>query len=144
VDAADHVGPVQHERLVALAVEATVVLPGQVELLERGSHPAVVDDDPRAHRVHEVARRHRGIKAIRVARIGADGPSYSSFVPTRPEAGLCDSCRHQQLVRTTRGSEFSLCRRSRDDPSFPRYPRVPVTQCRGYERGASDNPRTPG
>jgi hypothetical protein len=49
-------------------------------------------------------------------------------------AGLCDSCRHQQIVRTTRGSAFSLCRRSRDEPDrFPRYPRLPVTGCAGYE-----------
>jgi hypothetical protein len=51
-----------------------------------------------------------------------------------PLAGLCDSCRHQQLVRNTRGSVFSLCRRSRSEPErFPRYPRLPVTACEGYE-----------
>ncbi len=49
-------------------------------------------------------------------------------------AGLCDSCRHQRLVRNTRGSEFSLCERSRDEPpEYPRYPRLPVLECRGYE-----------
>jgi hypothetical protein len=50
-------------------------------------------------------------------------------------AGLCDSCRHQQIVKNTRGSVFSLCRRSKDEPErFPRYPRVPVLACPGYER----------
>ena len=49
-------------------------------------------------------------------------------------AGLCDSCRHQRLIHNTRGSTFSLCERSRSDPSFPRYPRLPVLECRGYER----------
>jgi hypothetical protein len=50
-------------------------------------------------------------------------------------APLCDSCAHQQIVRNTRGSVFSLCRRSRDEPDrFPRYPRLPVLQCPGYER----------
>jgi hypothetical protein len=53
-------------------------------------------------------------------------------------AGLCDTCRHQRIVRTTRGSAFSLCERSRFDPRFPRYPRLPVVQCDGYER---DEPR---
>jgi hypothetical protein len=58
---------------------------------------------------------------------GADPP---------PETGLCDSCRHQQIVRNTRGSVFSLCRRARDEPDrFPRYPRLPVARCPGYERG---------
>jgi hypothetical protein len=51
----------------------------------------------------------------------------------RPRAGLCDSCEHQRLIHTTRGSVFSLCERSRSDPDFPRYPRLPVTDCRGYE-----------
>jgi hypothetical protein len=53
---------------------------------------------------------------------------------TRPAAGLCDRCVHQRIVRNTRGSEFSLCERSRTDPGFPRYPRLPVTSCRGFER----------
>jgi hypothetical protein len=51
----------------------------------------------------------------------------------REPAGLCDSCRHQQLVHNTRGSTFSLCRRSREDPAYPRYPRLPVRTCPGYE-----------
>ena len=55
----------------------------------------------------------------------------SSTPPAR--AGLCDSCRHQRVVRNTRGSSFSLCERSREDPAYPRYPRLPVTACPGYE-----------
>ncbi len=47
--------------------------------------------------------------------------------------GLCDSCTHQQLVRNTRGSVFSLCKRSRQNPAYPRYPRVPVLSCPGHE-----------
>jgi hypothetical protein len=54
--------------------------------------------------------------------------------PGAPPAGLCNSCRHQQLVRNTRGSVFSLCRRSKGEPErFPRYPRVPVLRCEGWE-----------
>lgn len=60
-----------------------------------------------------------------------------------PAAGLCDSCRHQRLVPNTRGSIFSLCERSRTDPAYPRYPRLPVRECAGHEprerqRGASE------
>lgn len=54
-------------------------------------------------------------------------------MPAPPPAGLCNLCVHQQVVRNTRGSVFSLCRRSKTDPSFPRYPRVPVVECRGWE-----------
>jgi hypothetical protein len=57
-----------------------------------------------------------------------------------PGAGLCNACRHQQVVQTTRGSAFSLCRRSRDEPDrFPRYPRIPVQRCAGYE-AATERP----
>lgn len=49
-----------------------------------------------------------------------------------PPAGLCEGCAFQQEVRTTRGSRFSLCRRSRVDPAYPRYPRLPVLACAGY------------
>ncbi len=52
-----------------------------------------------------------------------------------PPAGLCDSCRHQQVVRTKRSS-FSLCRRWKQDDRYPRYPRLPVLRCRGHEPGA--------
>jgi hypothetical protein len=49
------------------------------------------------------------------------------------DAGLCDSCRHQQLVRNTSGSTFSLCERSKSDPAYPKYPRLPVRTCPGYQ-----------
>jgi hypothetical protein len=48
--------------------------------------------------------------------------------------GLCDSCKHQTVVRNTRGSSFSLCERSKADPRYPKYPPVPVRECAGYER----------
>jgi hypothetical protein len=47
--------------------------------------------------------------------------------------GLCDTCLHQELVRNTRGSVFSLCLRSREDRRYLRYPRTPVVRCPGYE-----------
>ncbi|HWC27943.1 MAG TPA: hypothetical protein VG474_15240 [Solirubrobacteraceae bacterium] len=58
-----------------------------------------------------------------------------------PPAGLCDSCRHQQVVRNTRGSSFSLCRRSREDERYPRYPRLPVLSCPGHEPRAAGDER---
>jgi hypothetical protein len=45
-----------------------------------------------------------------------------------PRAGLCDSCRHQKIIRNTRGSSFSMCRH----PDLPKYPRLPVVECRGF------------
>jgi hypothetical protein len=55
-------------------------------------------------------------------------------------AGLCDSCRHQRVIRNTRGSSFSLCERSRTEPRYPRYPRLPVVACEGYEQRKPEKP----
>jgi hypothetical protein len=55
-------------------------------------------------------------------------------------AGLCDSCRHQKLIRTTRGSTFSMCERSKTDERYPKYPRLPVVECAGWERSADSPP----
>lgn len=52
--------------------------------------------------------------------------------PSPRGAGLCDTCEHQQVVRNTRGSSFSLCGLSREDPGYPRYPRLPVLACPGH------------
>jgi hypothetical protein len=35
-----------------------------------------------------------------------------------------------------KGATFWLCRRSERDPSFPKYPVLPVLRCRGYEPAA--------
>jgi hypothetical protein len=60
----------------------------------------------------------------------------------RPPAGLCETCAHQKLIRNTRGSEFSMCERSKAEPDrFPKYPRLPVLECPGYEERASASPR---
>jgi hypothetical protein len=55
------------------------------------------------------------------------------------KAGLCDSCVHQKLIRTGRGSVFSMCLRSKTDERFPKYPRIPVERCPGYEREVSES-----
>jgi len=47
---------------------------------------------------------------------------------------LCAGCRHARIVSTPR-STFWLCRRSFSDPSFAKYPRLPVLECPGYEPG---------
>jgi hypothetical protein len=60
-----------------------------------------------------------------------DHPCMAAF-------GLCDTCRQQRLVRTGRGSVFTMCLKSREDPAFPKYPRVPVKACAGYEKRAAE------
>lgn len=49
-------------------------------------------------------------------------------------AGQCDSCQHQRIVKSGRGGVFSLCERHRAEPErYPKYPRLPVESCPGYE-----------
>jgi len=54
--------------------------------------------------------------------------------------GLCRVCRHARIVRNPR-SAFWLCRRSATDPTFSRYPRLPVVACPGWERGEPEDPQ---
>ena len=58
-----------------------------------------------------------------LARLGETG--------ARP--GLCATCRHARIL-TSRTSTFLRCRMAEVDAAFPRYPRLPVLTCRGYER----------
>jgi hypothetical protein len=36
-------------------------------------------------------------------------------------------------IESDRGSVFYLCERSVSEPQFPKYPRLPVLQCEGYD-----------
>jgi hypothetical protein len=51
--------------------------------------------------------------------------------PTR--VGLCLTCIHMRRIESARGSTFYLCQRSMTEPEFPKYPRLPVLRCQGYE-----------
>lgn len=54
----------------------------------------------------------------------------------RAKVGLCAECRHGRRVESDRGSVFWRCELSVSDASFPKYPRLPVRACRGYEAEA--------
>jgi hypothetical protein len=60
-----------------------------------------------------------------------------------PQVGLCSVCAHARVVSTRRGSAFFLCERSRSDDRFPRYPRLPVLRCAGFEKGQPRGSGTP-
>jgi hypothetical protein len=63
--------------------------------------------------------------ADRLVRVTGDERS-----PTSPS--LCTECLHARVVRSTRGAVFYLCERSFSDPTYPKYPAVPVIRCAGY------------
>jgi hypothetical protein len=55
-----------------------------------------------------------------------------------PHTGLCGRCRHRRTVTSGKGSSFLLCRRSEDDDRYPRYPRLPMLACVGFEDETKD------
>jgi hypothetical protein len=62
--------------------------------------------------------------------------------PNRDESvGLCASCVHVQMIRSDRGSVFYLCKLSATNPRFPKYPRLPVLSCEGYETDTRARPK---
>jgi hypothetical protein len=61
-------------------------------------------------------------------------PAADSLVS---RVGLCLSCRHADVITSSRESTFYRCRRSETDPTFRKYPALPVVACRGYEPDAT-------
>ena len=51
------------------------------------------------------------------------------------DSGLCATCRWARQVTTARGSHFLRCGRSDADPTYARYPALPVLRCVGFEAG---------
>jgi hypothetical protein len=56
------------------------------------------------------------------------------MTPDDARAGFCADCTHARVVRSDRGSLFYLCQLSFEDPSFPKYPRLPVLDCAGFQK----------
>ena len=50
------------------------------------------------------------------------------------DAGLCGGCRHVRLIATNKGTTYYLCGRALTDSRFPKYPRLPVVNCVGFEQ----------
>jgi len=47
--------------------------------------------------------------------------------------GLCENCEFMRCRRSDRGSTFYFCTLSESEPEFPKYPRLPVLECRGHK-----------
>jgi hypothetical protein len=56
--------------------------------------------------------------------------------------GLCAGCRYMRRVESDRGSTFYFCEVSITDPNFPKYPRLPVVKCSGYDPKLSDSEKS--
>lgn len=55
-----------------------------------------------------------------------------------PRVGLCSVCRHSRVTGNRRGSRFHMCRLAADDPTFRKYPPLPVLSCTGFEVAPPD------
>jgi hypothetical protein len=47
-------------------------------------------------------------------------------------AGLCATCANVRRIESDRGTRFYLCGLAAADPSFRKYPALPIIVCRGY------------
>ena len=52
---------------------------------------------------------------------------------TYNRAGLCDGCRFAKIVVSSKGARFYYCLLSETDSAFPKYPRLPMQTCPGFE-----------
>jgi hypothetical protein len=50
------------------------------------------------------------------------------------DPGLCGTCRHACVKGTNRGTAYLRCTRASWDDRLVRYPRLPVSECAGFER----------
>lgn len=74
---------------------------------------------------------------IRPVPVGVPGNIVADTTRTEPikeRFGLCADCIHAQQITSSKGSSFLLCRLSKTDARFPKYPRLPVLSCWGYQK----------
>ena len=100
VHALDDVGPVEDERLVALAGEPAVVGGGEVELLERRAHPAVEHDDTLANG-GKVVTRHSPQASRNSANLDTAVSRQERLPGQRTRARRIDGC-GERLPATSR------------------------------------------
>jgi hypothetical protein len=59
------------------------------------------------------------------------------------DPGLCRTCACADPIETRRGSIFWRCQEHDRDPSWPKYPRLPVRACPRYRPTAPHDPGDP-
>ena len=101
--------------------------------------PTTTMDQPRSHNAIRVGFMGPIMREVQCCVIAerANGVIVSSVKP-----GLCETCTHAQIVRSSKGSSFVLCRLSEVNPAFRRYPALPVTACPGYSPTTTPKPPT--
>lgn len=64
----------------------------------------------------------------------AESERASASGPPGSRGSLCLVCVHAQRVANDRGSIFLLCKLSKSDPRYRKYPPQPVVSCPGFTR----------
>jgi hypothetical protein len=67
--------------------------------------------------------------SAKVSATRSDPQDEQGLVP-----GLCATCVNVKVVRSPRGSVFYRCLLSKNNPEFPKYPRLPVLTCKGWKQ----------
>jgi hypothetical protein len=66
--------------------------------------------------------------------VPADGPDDAAWAKLAVPVGLCRHCRYARLNETRRDTVYLRCTRAAWDGRLARYPRLPVTECPGFDR----------
>jgi hypothetical protein len=60
-------------------------------------------------------------------------------VTAEPSPGLCAACRHARSIVSSGAKTFYQCLRAELEPAYPKWPRLPVLSCPGYEPGEGES-----
>jgi AcrR family transcriptional regulator len=74
------------------------------------------------------------VEAITVMILTSPQPPDAAWLKLGAEPGLCGACEHAKLNHTRRDTAYLRCTRAAWDAALVRYPRLPVTQCAGFEQ----------
>ena len=66
-------------------------------------------------------------------KLGGRPPDGAGWGKLGGQPGLCMDCEHARLNETRRGTAYLRCLRASWDDRLVRYPRLPVSECVGFE-----------
>jgi hypothetical protein len=62
-----------------------------------------------------------------------DDQKREADIQERARAGLCADCVHARRIESDRGAKFYLCELAAVDPTYRKYPVLPVIRCAGFQ-----------
>jgi hypothetical protein len=77
--------------------------------------------------------RSGSIAAHLARHIPASDPVVIKTMKEANTSSICFSCEHGNSIVSGKNSSFLQCRKHFADPSYPKYPLLPVFSCKGYQ-----------